>query len=261
MKRAKAGVPGSVLAIGLMLVALLAIGGLLATYSLSSSIIEEGGERARKEFDRKREGLRVYISNAFFAPPGGPRSVRWGSPWLYIIVDGGYAVSLKSLLFLVADASQTSNILVFQLNKTIEPPCVAINLRKIDNRWKSLEDLNKSITHVAVVTSSGKVYYSTIGTPPLTAIYPCIYDIDRNAFDVKVQASPANAMDRIFYEVVKGSCTESRQGNRLALRCSDFAIVKLWAPVLYWQVEGVKTEDNPLYLFLIEDYNVVAKFD
>jgi len=268
--RSKAGY-GAVLALGIFLSALILATLLLSAMVPPSKVSSEGSGSAREAFEQKRGGLRVLVWSYYFG--GSGRGAVWQRPYLYIIVDGGYSVLVKDVLFLLAQNRSSIDpvtgrlVRTYSLNRVVEPPCRMFRLDRVDRTWKTLDAFNSSVSHVAVI-AEGKVYYGTVRMPNATLAYPCMPDMDRNVFDLHITTSPSSALGQVSWNVNRGTCqvTGEETGNEIKLQCSAFAIVTLSASdsqnyvFKAWRIEGVRVTDNPVTIFLDDDYTVNADF-
>ena len=266
--RSKAGY-GSILALGIFLSALILATLILSAMVPPSRVSSEGSGSAREAFEQKRGGIRVLVWSHYYSGPG--RGAVWQRPYLYIIVDGGYSVLVKDVLFLLAqdrssiDPVTGTLVRTYSLNRVVEPPCYMLRLDKVNHAWRTLATFNRSVSHVAVI-AEGKVYYGTMRMPNATLVYPCTPDRDRNAFDLHIVASPSGALGQVSWDVNRGTCTVTTSGNQIKLQCSAFAIVTLSASDSQdyvfeaWRIEGERITDRQVTLLLDDDYNVNANF-
>jgi hypothetical protein len=266
--RSKAGY-GAILALGIFLSALILATLLLSAMVPPSRVSSEGSGSAREAFEQKRGGLRVLVWSYLYSGPG--RGAVWQRPYLYIIVDGGYSVPVKDVLFLLAqnrssiDPVTGTLVRTYSLNRVVEPPCYMLRLDRVDRAWRTLAAFNSSVSHVAVI-ADGKVYYGTIRMPNATMVYPCAPDRDRNAFDLHIVASPSAALGQVSWNVNRGTCQAVVRGNQIKLQCSAFARVTLSAidsqnyVFEAWRIEGERVTDRQVTLFLDDDYTVNADF-
>jgi hypothetical protein len=266
--RSKAGY-GAILALGIFLSALILATLLLSAMVPPSRVSSEGSGSAREAFEQKRGGLRVLVWSYYYSGPG--RGAIWQRPYLYIIIDGGYSVFVKDVLFLLAqnrssiDPVTGTLVRTYSLNRVVEPPCYMLRLDRVDRTWKTLDTFNSSISHVAVI-AEGKVYYGTVRMPNATLVYPCAPDMDRNSFDLNIVASPSTALDQVSWNVSRGTCQVAERSSRIKLQCSAFAIVTLSASDSQnyvfeaWRIEGERVTDRQVTLFLDDDYTVNVDF-
>jgi hypothetical protein len=236
-----------------------------------SRVSSEGSGSAREAFEQKRGGLRVLVWSYYYS--GSGRGAVWQRPYLYLVVDGGYSVLVKNVLFLLAQNRSSIDpvtgrlVKTYSPNRVAEPPCLMIRLDKVDRTWKTLDAFNNSVSHVAVV-AEGKVYYGTIRMPNATLVYSCAPDMDRNAFDLHIIASPKAALDQVSWNVNRGTCqvTEGGKDNEIKLTCSAFTIVTLSAADSQnyvfeaWKIEGVRVTDRQVTIVLDDDYTANADF-
>jgi len=266
--RSKAGY-GAILSLGIFLSALILATLILSAMIPPSRVSSEGSGSAREAFEQKRGGIRVLVWSYYYSGPG--RGAVWQRPYLYIIVDGGYSVLVKDVLFLLAqdrssiDPVTGTLVRTYSLNRVVEPPCYMLRLDKVNHAWRTLATFNRSVSHVAVI-AEGKVYYGTMRMPNATLVYPCTPDRDRNAFDLHIVASPSGALGQVSWDVNRGTCTVTTSGNQIKLQCSAFAIVTLSASDSQdyvfeaWRIEGERITDRQVTLLLDDDYNVNADF-
>jgi len=266
--RSKAGY-GAILALGIFLSALILATLLLSAMVPPSRVSSEASGSAREAFEQKRGGLRVLVWSYYYTGPG--RGAIWQRPYLYIIVDGGYSVLVKDVLFLLAqnrssiDPVTGTLVRTYSLNRVVEPPCYMLRLDRVDRTWRTLDAFNSSVSHVAVV-ADGKVYYGTMRMPNATLVYPCTPDRDRNAFDLHIVASPSAALGQVSWDVRRGTCQVVVRGSQIKLQCSAFAVVALSASDSQnyvfeaWRIEGKRITDSEVTLFLDDDYTVNADF-
>jgi hypothetical protein len=266
--RSKAGY-GAILALGIFLSALILATLLLSAMVPPSRVSSESSGSAREAFEQKRGGLRVLVWSYYFSGPG--RGAVWQRPYLYLVVDGGYSVLVKDVLFLLAQNRSSIDpvtgrlVKTYSLNRVAEPPCLMIRLDKVDRTWKTLDAFNSSVSHVAVV-AEGKAYYGTVRMPNATLVYPCAPDMDRNSFDLHILTSPSGALGQVSWNVNRGTCTVTTSGNQIKLQCSAFAIVTLSASDSQnhvfeaWRIEGERVTDRQVTLLLDYDYTVNADF-
>ena len=266
--RSKAGY-GAILALGIFLSALILATLLLSAMVPSSRVSSEGSGSVRETFEQKRGGLRVLVWSYYYSGPG--RGAIWQRPYLYIIIDGGYSVLVKDVLFLLAqnrssiDPVTGTLVRTYSLNRAVEPPCYMLRLDKVDNTWRTLDAFNSSVSHVAVI-AEGKVYYGTMRMPNATLVYPCAPDMDRNSFDLNIVASPSAALDQVSWDVRRGTCQVVERGSQIKLQCSAFAVVTLSASDSQnyvfeaWRIEGERITDSEVTLSLDDDYTVNADF-
>jgi len=261
---------GAILALGIFLSALILATLLLSAMVPPSRVSSEGSGSAREAFEQKRGGLRVLVWSYYFSGPG--RGAVWQRPYLYIIIDGGYSVLVKDVLFLEAqnrssiDPVTGTLVRTYNLNRVVEPPCYMLRLDKVERAWRTLDAFNRSVSHVAVV-AEGKVYYGTMRMPNATMVYPCAPDRDRNSFDLHIVASPSEALSQVVWTINKGSCQElERRGNQIKVRCSAYSVVTLIALTTQsyafeaWKIEGERVTDSKVTLALDDDYTVNADF-
>jgi len=266
--RSKAGY-GAILALGIFLSALILATLILSAMVPPSRVSSEGSGSAREAFEQKRGGLRVLVWSYLYSGPG--RGAVWQRPYLYIIVDGGYSVLVKDILFLEAQNRSSIDpvtgrlVRTYSLNRVVEPPCYMLRLDRVDGAWRTLDAFNRSVSHVAVI-AEGKVYYGTMRMPNATLVYPCAPDMDRNSFDLNIAASPSIALDQVSWDVRRGTCQVAERGSRIKLQCSAFTIVTLSASdsesfvFEAWMIEGVRVTDRQVTLILDDDYTVNADF-
>jgi hypothetical protein len=265
--RSKAGY-GAILALGIFLSVLILATLILSAMVPPSRVSSEGSGSAREAFEQKRGGLRVLVWSYYFT---GSSGAVWQRPYLYLVVDGGYSVLVKDILFLEAqnrssiDPVTGTLVRTYSLNRVVEPPCYMLRLDKVDGTWKTLDIFNSSISHVAVI-AEGKVYYGTVRMPNATLVYPCAPDMDRNSFDLNIVASPSIALNQVSWNVNKGTCTVTTLGTVISLNCSAFTIVTLSASGSQnftfeaWRIEGERVTDRQVTLLLDDDYTVNADF-
>jgi hypothetical protein len=267
--RSKAGY-GAILALGIFLSALILATLLLSAMVPPSRVSSESSGSAREAFEQKRGGLRVLVWSYYFSGPG--RGAVWQRPYLYIVVDGGYSVLVKDVLFLLAqnrssiDPVTGTLVRTYSLNRVVEPPCYMLRLDKVDGTWKTLYAFNSSVSHVAVV-ADGKAYYGTVRMPNATMVYPCAPDMDRNSFDLHITVSPSEALSQVVWTINKGSCQEQeRRGNQIKVRCSAYSVVTLIALTTQsyafeaWRIEGVRVTESKVSLLLDDDYTANVDF-
>jgi hypothetical protein len=265
--RRKAGY-GAILALGIFLSALILATLLLSAMVPSSRVSSEVSGSAREAFEQKRGGLRVLVWSYYFT---GSSGAVWQRPYLYLIIDGGYSVLVKGVLFLLAQNRSSIDpvtgrlVKTYSLNRAVEPPCYMFRLDRVDRTWKTLDAFNSSVSHVAVI-AEGKVYYGTVRMPNATLVYPCAPDMDRNSFDLNIVASPSAALNQVSWNVNKGTCTVTTLGTVISLNCSAFTIVTLSASDSQnyafeaWKIEGERVTDRQVTLLLDDDYTVNADF-
>jgi len=265
--RRKAGY-GAILALGIFLSALILATLLLSAMVPSSRVSSEVSGSAREAFEQKRGGLRVLVWSYYFT---GSSGAVWQRPYLYLIIDGGYSVLVKGVLFLLAQNRSSIDpvtgrlVKTYSLNRAVEPPCYMLRLDKVDNTWRTLDAFNSSVSHVAVI-AEGKVYYGTMRMPNATLVYPCAPDMDRNSFDLNIVASPSIALGQVSWNVNRGTCQVAERGSQIKLQCSAFAIVTLSASDSQnyafeaWKIEGERVTDRQVTLLLDDDYTVNADF-
>jgi len=260
---------GSVLALGVFLSGLVLATLLLSALAPAMRVSSEASGSAKNVHEQKREGLRVFVWTYFFPHGGG----RWQRPYLYLVVEGGYPVLVKDVIFLEAENRSSIDpvtgriVRSYRLDRAVEPPCLMVRLDRVDRGWRTLEAFNRSVSHVAVV-AEGKVYYGTVRMPNVTLAYPCAPDRDRNAFDLHIVASPAEALDQVSWTTLRGSCmiVERSRGNQVKLQCSAYSVVRLSASdsrnyvFEEWNVEGNRAMEETLTLVLDDDYTVNAIF-
>jgi hypothetical protein len=266
--RSKAGY-GAILALGIFLSALILATLLLSAMVPPSRVSSEGSDSAREAFEQKRGGIRVLVWSYLYSGPG--RGAKWQRPYLYIVIDGGYSVLVKDVLFLLAqnrssiDPVTGTLVRTYSLNRVVEPPCYMLRLDRVDRAWKTLDAFNRSVSHVAVV-AEGKVYYGTMRMPNATLFYPCAPERDRNIFDLHIVASPSAALDQVSWDVSSGTCQVVESGMQIKFQCSAFARVTLSASDSQnyvfeaWRIEGKRVTDRQVTLLLDDDYNVNADF-
>jgi hypothetical protein len=266
--RSKAGY-GAILALGIFLSALILATLLLSAMVPPSRISSESSGSARESFEQKRGGLRVLVWSYYYSGPG--RGAVWQRPYLYIVIDGGYSVLVKDILFLEAQNRSSIDpvtgrlVRTYSLNRVVEPPCYMLRLDRVDRAWRTLDVFNRSVSHVAVI-AEGKVYYGTMRMPNATLVYPCAPDRDRNAFDLHIIASPSAALDQVSWNVNRGTCQVAERGRQIKLQCSAFAIVTLSASDSQnyvfeaWRIEGRRVTDRQVTIVLDDDYTVNADF-
>jgi hypothetical protein len=265
--RSKAGY-GSILALGIFLSALILATLLLSAMVPPSRVSSESSGLARESFEQKRGGLRVLVWSYYFPNSSG---AVWQRPYLYLIIDGGYQVPVKEILFLEEQNRSSIDpvtgrlVRTYSLNRMVEPPCYMLRLDRVDRAWRTLAAFNRSVSHVAVV-ADGKVYYGTMRMPNATLVYPCASDRDRNAFDLHIVASPSAALGQVSWNVKRGTCQVVERGSQIRLQCSAFAIVTLSASDSQnyafeaWRIEGERVMDRQVTIALDDDYNVNADF-
>jgi hypothetical protein len=266
--RSKAGY-GAILALGIFLSALILATLILSAMVPSSRVSSEGSGLARESFEQKRGGIRVLVWSYLYSGPG--RGAVWQRPYLYIVIDGGYSVLVKDILFLEAQNRSSIDpvtgrlVRTYSLNRVVEPPCHMLRLDRVDRAWRTLDAFNRSVSHIAVV-AEGKVYYGTMRMPNATLVYSCTPDRDRNSFDLHIVASPSAALDQVSWDVSRGTCQVVERGRQIKLQCSAFARVTLSASDSQnyvfeaWRIEGERVTDRQVTLFLDDDYNVNADF-
>jgi hypothetical protein len=266
--RSKAGY-GAILALGIFLSALILATLILSAMVPSSRVSSEGSGLARESFEQKRGGIRVLVWSYLYSGPG--RGAVWQRPYLYIVIDGGYSVLVKDILFLEAQNRSSIDpvtgrlVRTYSLNRVVEPPCHMLRLDRVDRAWRTLGAFNRSVSHIAVV-AEGKVYYGTMRMPNATLVYSCTPDRDRNSFDLHIVASPSAALDQVSWDVSRGTCQVVERGRQIKLQCSAFARVTLSASDSQnyvfeaWRIEGERVTDRQVTLFLDDDYNVNADF-
>jgi len=233
-------------------------------------VASQGSELGREAHEKKREGLRVYVWTYYFPGPG--RGMRWQQPYIYISIEGGYAVRVRDILVLEAENRSAVEpvtgrlVASYRVDRTIEPPCHMISLRRLNNAWRTLAAFNRSASHVAVVTWEGKTYYGAIRMPNATLAYPCAPDSDRNSFDLHIIGTPEGTLSLVSWQALRGSCTAERRGNQLKLSCSAFAAVRLNATdsssyvFERWNIEGVEHGERSVVIVLDQDYTANARF-
>jgi hypothetical protein len=266
--RSKAGY-GAILALGIFLSALILATLLLSAMVPPSRVSSEGSGLAREAFEQKRGGLRVFVWSYYFRNSSG---AVWQRPYLYIIVDGGYSVLIKDILFLEAQNRSSIDpvtgrlVRTYSLNRIVEPPCLTMRLDRVDGSWRTLAAFNRSVSHVAVI-ADGKAYYGTLKMPNATTVYPCMPDRDRSAFDLHITVSPSEALSQVVWTINKGSCQEQeRRGNQIRVRCSAHSVVTLIALTTQsyafeaWTIEGERVTDSRITLALDDDYTANADF-
>jgi hypothetical protein len=265
--RSKAGY-GAILALGIFLSALILATLLLSAMVPPSRVSSESSGSAREAFEQKRGGIRVLVWSYYFT---GSSGAVWQRPYLYLVVDGGYSVLVKDILFLEAQNRSSIDpvtgrlVKTYSLNRVAEPPCLMIRLDKVDRTWKTLDAFNSSVSHVAVV-AEGKAYYGTVRMPNATLVYPCAPDMDRNSFDLHILTSPSDALGQVSWDVNRGTYTVTTSGSEIKLTCSAFTIVTLSAADSQnyvfeaWKIEGVRVTDRQVTIVLDDDYTVNADF-
>jgi len=265
--RSKAGY-GAILALGIFLSALILATLLLSAMVPPSRVSSEGSGSAREAFEQKRGGIRVLVWSYYFRNSSG---AVWQRPYLYIVVDGGYSVLVKDILFLEAQNRSSIDpvterlVRTYSLNRVVEPPCYMLRLDKVNHAWRTLAAFNRSVSNVAVI-AEGKVYYGTMRMPNATLVYSCTPDRDRNPFDLHIVASPSAALDQVSWDVKRGTCQVVERGSQIRLQCSAFAIVTLSASDSQnyvfeaWRIEGERVTDRQVTLLLDDDYTVNADF-
>jgi len=265
--RSKAGY-GAILALGIFLSALILATLLLSAMVPPSRVSSEGSGSAREAFEQKRGGIRVLVWSYYFRNSSG---AVWQRPYLYIVVDGGYSVLVKDILFLEAQNRSSIDpvtgrlVRTYSLNRVVEPPCYMLRLDKVNHAWRTLAAFNSSVSHVAVI-AEGKVYYGTMRMPNATLVYSCTPDRDRNSFDLHIVASPSAALDQVSWDVSRGTCQVVERGSRIRLQCSAFARVTLSASNSQnyafeaWRIEGERVTDRQVTFVLDDDYTVNADF-
>jgi hypothetical protein len=266
--KSKAGY-GAILALGIFLSALILVTLFLSAMVPPSRVSSEGSGSAREAFEQKRGGLRVLVWSYYFSGPG--RGAIWQRPYLYIVIDGGYSVLVKDILFLEAQNRSSIDpvtgrlVRTYSLNRVVEPPCYMLRLDRVDRAWRTLDAFNRSVSHVAVI-AEGKVYYGTMRMPNATLVYSCAPDRDRNAFDLHIVASPSAALDQVSWDVSRGTCQVVERGRQIKFQCSAFARVTLSASDSQnyvfeaWRIEGERVTDRQVTLLLDDDYTVNADF-
>jgi hypothetical protein len=259
---------GAILALGIFLAALMLAALFLSALSPQALVATQGSAAGREAHERKRESLRIYVWSYYFPGPGR----RWQQPYIYVAVEGGYAVRIREILLLEAENRSAIDpvtgrlVARYAIDRIVEPPCLMISLRKLDNNWRSLAALNSSVSHAAVVTWEGKTYYGGIRMPNATLAYPCAPDPDRNSFDLHVVPTPAAANSLVSWRAIRGSCTSQWSGNELKITCSAYAVVELSASdgggyaFEEWVVEGERTDDRTITIAMDSDYTANAKF-
>jgi len=265
--RSKAGY-GAILALGIFLSALILATLLLSAMVPPSRVSSEGSGSAREVFEQKRGGIRVLVWSYYFRNSSG---AVWQRPYLYIVVDGGYSVLVKDILFLEAQNRSSIDpvtgrlVRTYSLNRVVEPPCHMLRLDRVDGSWRTLAAFNSSVSHVAVI-AEGKVYYGTMRMPNATLVYSCTPDRDRNSFDLHIVASPSAALDQVSWDVKRGTCQVVERGSQIRLQCSAFARVTLSASDSQnyvfeaWRIEGERVTGGQVTLLLDDDYTVNADF-
>jgi hypothetical protein len=267
--RSKAGY-GAVLALGIFLSALILATLLLSAMVPPSRVSSEVSGSAREAFEQKRGGIRVLVWSYYYPDSGG---AIWQRPYLYLIIDGGYPVLVKDVLFLEAqnrpsieDPITGRLVRIYSLNRVVEPSCLVMRLDRVNTAWRTLAAFNRSVTHVAVI-ADGKVYYGTVRMPNATLVYPCTPDRDRNSFDLHITVSPSEALSQVVWTINKGSCQEQeRRGNQIKVRCSAYSVVTLIALTTQsyafeaWMIEGERVTESKVTLALDDDYTVNANF-
>jgi hypothetical protein len=258
---------GAILALGIFLSALILATLILSAMVPPSRFSSEGSGSAREAFEQKRGGLRVLVWSYYFSGGGGV----WQRPYLYLVVEGGYPVVVKDILFLEArDRSSIDPVTgrlveVYSLNRVVEPSCLMLRLDRIDRSWRTLNAFNRSATHVAVV-AEGKVYYGTIKMPNATLVFTCTPERDRNTFDLHITASPSDALGQVVWTIKKGTCQELERGNQIKIRCSAYSVVTLIALTTQnyvfeaWRIEGERVTDSKVTLVLDDDYTANVDF-
>jgi len=259
---------GAILALGIFLTALILAALFLSAFSSQTHVASQGSAAGREAHEKKRENLRVYVWSYYF--PG--RGMRWQQPYIYVAVEGGYAVRIREIILLEAenrsaiDPVTGSLVARYAVDRVIEPPCLMISLRRLDNRWRSLAELNESVSHIAVVTWEGKTYYGGVRMPNATLAYACAPDLDRNSFDLLLVPTPAAAKDLASWKPLRGSCTSIWNGSELKITCSAYSIVELSATdgggytFNEWVIEGDRTKERTITIVVDSDYIINAKF-
>jgi hypothetical protein len=266
--RSKAGY-GAILALGIFLSALILATLILSAMVPPSRVSSESSGLARESFEQKRGGIRVLVWSYYFI---GSSGAVWQRPYLYIIIDGGYSVLVKDILFLEAQNRSSIDpvtgrlVMTYSLNRIVEPSCLIMRLDKVERAWRTLAAFNRSVSHVAVITD-GKAYYGTVKMPNATMVYPCTPDRDRDSFDLHIVASPSEALSQVVWTINKGSCQEQeRRGNQIKVRCSAYSVVTLIALTTQsyafeaWRIEGERVTESKVTLALDDDYTVNADF-
>jgi hypothetical protein len=265
--RSKAGY-GAILALGIFLSALILATLLLSAMVPPSRVSSEGSGSAREVFEQKRGGIRVLVWSYYFRNSSG---AVWQRPYLYIVVDGGYSVLVKDILFLEAQSRSSIDpvtgalVTTYSLNMVVEPPCYVLRLDNVERAWRTLAAFNRSVSHVAVI-ADGKVYYGTMRMPNATLVYSCTPDRDRDSFDLHIVASPSAALGQVSWNVSRGTCQVVEGDSQIRLQCSAFAIVTLSASDSQdyafeaWTIEGEMVTGRQVTIALDDDYTVNADF-
>jgi hypothetical protein len=266
--RSKAGY-GAILALGIFLSALILATLILSAMVPPSRVSSESSGLAREVFEQKRGGIRVLVWSYYY--PGSSGAV-WQRPYLYLIIDGGYPVLVKDILFLEAQNRSSIDpvtgrlVRTYSLNRIVEPSCLMMRLDRVDMAWRTLAAFNRSVSHVAVI-ADGKAYYGTIRMPNATMVYPCTPDRDRNAFDLHITVSPSEALSQVVWTINKGSCQiQERRSNQIKVRCSAHSVVTLIALTTQsyafeaWNIEGERVTESKVTLLLDDDYTANADF-
>jgi hypothetical protein len=267
--RSKAGY-GAILALGIFLSALILATLILSAMVPPSRVSSEGSGLAREAFEQKRGGIRVLVWSYLYSGPG--RGAIWQRPYLYIVIDGGYSVLVKDILFLEEQDRSSIDpvtgrlVRTYSLNRIVEPSCLMMRLDRVERAWRTLAAFNRSVSHIAVI-ADGKAYYGTVRMPNATMVYPCTPDMDRNSFDLHIVASPSEALSQVVWTINKGSCQEQeRRGNQIRVRCSAHSVVTLIALTTQsyafeaWKIEGERVTESKVTLALDDDYTVNADF-
>jgi len=266
--RSKAGY-GAILALGIFLSALILATLILSAMVPPSRVSSESSGLARESFEQKRGGVRVLVWSYYFT---GSSGAVWQRPYLYLIIDGGYPVLVKDILFLEAQNRSSIDpvtgrlVRTYSLNRVVEPSCLIMRLDRVERSWRTLAAFNRSVSHVAVIADD-KAYYGTVKMPNATTVYPCTPDRDRNSFDLHIVASPSEALSQVVWTINKGSCQEQeRRGNQIRVRCSAHSVVTLIALTTQsyafeaWKIEGERVTESKVTLLLDDDYTANADF-
>jgi hypothetical protein len=265
--RSKAGY-GAILALGIFLSALILATLLLSAMVPPSRVSAEGFGSAREAFEQKRGGLRVLVWSYYYGSESGG---VWQRPYLYLVVEGGFSVLVRDVLFLRAqnrlsiDPVTGQLVREYRLDRVIEPPCLMIRLDKLNHAWKTLGAFNRSVTHVAVV-SEGKAYYGTIRRPNATLAYACVPDVSGGSSELRIIATPATLINQTSWRVERGICQLVERGNQIRLRCAAYSVVVLVASDTNeyvfeeWEIEGESVKSRQVTIALDDDYDVKARF-
>jgi len=230
-------------------------------------------QRVREGHEREKELLRIHYTDQhplIAAVLGeGRRNVSAvgsaGESGYYTLISGhGYPVGIKHVLLVDRDNRVVKELR--SVNMLVEPPCVIIDAKSIGFRQTG----NVS---VSFISSRGRIYQALEEPPSVADVIPCIIDSgsgrDGNSFDLKIEASPSQALGQVSVKVIVGTCQSQRNlGNQIRLDdCPPYTVAQLIAKnsdrysFRYWQVEGKRYDTSELLILLEKDYNVVAKFD